>query len=274
MRACLKKPKEICTMKRREFVAASCLAGLAPLGSVAAAQAGDRPAKEFYELRYYYMEAGAKQKQMDDFLRDAAIPALNRIGIAPVGVFRHMGKQAESPNLYILMPHNSIESVATLTARLGADGEFLQAGAAVLDATLADPAYKRMESSLMVAFDEIPKLELPTKAASRVFQFRIYEAHSVKKGQKKIDMFNSGGELAIFRRTGMNPVFFGESLIGAKMPNLTYMLGFDNMQAGEQAWARFLKDPAWIELKADPQYKDTVSNITNLFLRPAPYSQI
>jgi len=37
--------------------------------------------------------------------------------------------------------------------------------------------------------------------------------------------------IAIFRRAGLQPVFFGETLIGAKMPNLTYMLVFENMAA-------------------------------------------
>ena len=42
----------------------------------------------------------------------------------------------------------------------------------------------------------------------------------------------------------------------------------------EAAWAAFMKDPEWQRLKADPTYADTVSNITNLVLRPLPGSQI
>ena len=48
---------------------------------------------------------------------------------------------------------------------------------------------------------------------------------SEKTGQKKIEMFNTGGELALFREVGMDPVFFGEALLGTRVPNLTYMLG-------------------------------------------------
>ena len=58
---------------------------------------------------------------------------------------------------------------------------------------------------------------------SRILELRIYESHSTKAGQKKIEMFNEGGEIAIFRKTGLRPVFFGETLIGPLMPNLTYM---------------------------------------------------
>jgi hypothetical protein len=72
----------------------------------------------------------------------------------------------------------------------------------------------------------------------------------------------------------MDPVFFGESLIGPKLPNLTYMLGFDDMDAKEKAWSKFRVDPDWLKLKANTYYKDTVSNITNIMLRPASCSQI
>jgi len=87
-------------------------------------------------------------------------------------------------------------------------------------------------------------------------------------------MFNEGGEMAVFRDVGMPPVFFGETLVGNKVPNLTYMLGFDDMAAKEAGWKKFLGDPRWDKLKKDPQYKDTVSGITNIMLRPAACSEI
>jgi len=87
-------------------------------------------------------------------------------------------------------------------------------------------------------------------------------------------MFNEGGELALFRKVGMNPVFFGQRLAGTRMPNLTYMLGFDDEAAQKAAWGRFLAHPEWKKMRSDPKYKDTVSKITNIVLKPTPYSQI
>ena len=267
-------------MKRREFVAASCLAGLAPLAGAARAEgAPGRSNKEYIELRLYLLESPQKQKALLDFFGEAFVPALNRLGIAPVGVFTVLPQEGssiteETPNVYVVLPHKSIESAVTTSARLMADQEYLKAGAAVLDAPKSEPAYTRIESSLLIAFDEMPRLEAPVKQESRLFQLRIYESHSAKMGQRKVEMFNSGGEIAIFRRTGLLPVFFGQSLVGDKLPNLTYMVGFEDMEANEAAWAAFRADPGWLKLRADPYYKDTVSNITNIFLRPAPCSQI
>ncbi len=260
-------------MQRREFLAGACLAGAAGLNSLSAAQETQKKdERDYYELRKFHIETQEQKKLFDSFMRDAAIAAYNRIEINPVGVFYPMGDLGP---IYVLLRYKSLESFATATQRLLADKEFLQKGAAFLDAPASSPAYQRIESSLMAAFASMPRLETPVSEAGRIFQLRIYESASVKAGQKKIEMFNTG-EVKIFRKTGLHPVFFGENLTGAKMPNLTYMLVFRNMDESRQSWGRFAGDPEWKELRAVPEYADEriVSNITNIFLRPAEYSQI
>jgi len=262
-------------VRRRDFLAASCCAGWTAswAGAVQAASEGHR---HFFEFRQYSLLPGPKKGRFNAFLRQAMIPALNRLGIGPVGVF-FPKYGPNKPTLFLLLPHPSLESVLTLAERLLADKEFCEAGAEVVDAPLADPAYLRVESSLLVAFDELPTLQIPSQTKEgkpRIFELRTYESHSIKAGKKKIEMFNKGGEIAIFKKTGLQPVFFAETIIGRAMPNLTYMLAFDDMAARDAAWKNFITDPDWEKLKADPQYKDTVSNITDVILRPAPYSQV
>ncbi len=257
-------------MQRRDFLGATCLAGATVLGAVApAARAGEPSHKQILELRLYRLDVGPMRERFEKFLAEAAIPAWNRIGVKPVGVFA----EEKGPDVYVLLPHESAESFAAAAQRLWADADYQKAGAAVLDTPKDAPAYMRIETSLMLAFDTVPKVETPTKKASRIFQLRIYESHSDLKATKKIEMFNAA-EVAIFRRTGMNPVFFGQTLAGSKMPNLTYMLGFDDADVQKGAWDAFMKDPEWIKIRDDAQYKDTVSAITNLVLRPAACSQI
>jgi hypothetical protein len=71
-------------------------------------------------------------------------------------------------------------------------------------------------------------------------------------------------------------VFFGETLIGARQPNLTYLLTFESVAARERSWAAFREDPEWRQLWSTPGLTDPeiVSNVTSILLRPAPYSQI
>ena len=52
------------------------------------------------------------------------------------------------------------------------------------------------------------------------------------------------------------------------------MLGFEDEAAMKKGWDAFRADPEWDKLKKDPAYKDTVSQITNLVLRPAAGSQV
>jgi hypothetical protein len=261
-------------MKRRDLlVAGSCAAGLGVLGQ--STQANAAPAagtKEYLELRLYAMASAEKRDAYVKFLKDTAVPALNRIGIDRVGVWK-MQKESD-PNLYVLLPHKTIASFATARQRLLADKAYLDGAAPIYAAPKKDPAYKRIESSLLLSFDAAPKVEVPTTSATRIFQLRIYESHTEERGQRKIHMFNEGGEIALFRKKGLCPVFFGESLVGTKVPNLTYMVGFETPEAGKAAWKAFGPSPEWRKLARDPFYKDTVSNITNLFLLPTEASQI
>jgi hypothetical protein len=166
---------------------------------------------------------------------------------------------------------------------MNAAREKFEADEAVLKSDFAnvpptDPAYVRKESSLLLAFTGIPKLEIPPQVAekkSRIFELRTYEAHSRKANRKKVEMFNVG-EIAIFRRTGLRPVFFGEGLIGTKLPQLTYMLVFDDMPAHDKCWTAFGGDPEWKKLSTTPGYTNAeiLTNITSVFLRPAGYSQV
>ena len=184
----------------------------------------------------------------------------------------------DSPTFYVLIPYPSLETYVTASHALGQDAEYQKAGAEFINAPATDPAFVRMESSLMLAFEGMPKLEVPELAKApkpRFFELRTYESHSKKANKKKIEMFNVG-EIAIFRRAGLTPVFFGETLIGPKLPNLTYLLVYEDMAAKDKSWGAFGADPEWKKLRSTPGFTDAeiVSNISNTFLRPTAYSQI
>jgi len=265
-------------MKRREFISASCLAAAPLIGAssigqstLSAADGRSSAAKQYLELRHYELESEDHQNTFDNFLAQAAIPALGKLGIGPVGVFKRADGQ--NSDLYVLLPHNSLESVAGANTQMLATPQYQEAGRNVINSPKSSPVYKRLDSALLLAFDDCPRVEVPSKKDTRVFQLRIYESHNTTKAKRKIEMFNKA-EIALFRRTGLNPVFFGESIVGGKMPNLTYMVGFDDTDAQKAAWGTFGKHPEWKKMSSDPYYKDTVSNITNIVLRPAPSSQI
>ncbi|MBP7052027.1 MAG: NIPSNAP family protein [Phycisphaerae bacterium] len=246
------------------------------LAQTRASRAAARAAADvqYYELRRYEIETEQQKAGFDKFLSEAAIPALNRLGVQPVGVF--YPAEGISP-LYVLLVHSSIRTFLSLTSRLGEDAEFMAQGADFVNAPADKPAYKNLEVQFMLPFEGMRQLEKPVDAPGRVFQLRTYESPSEKAGLKKIEMFNTA-EIAIFRKVGLHPVFFGQTLAGAKMPNLTYMLGFKDMDESKANWKAFGADPDWQRLRAMPEYADGAilrkGGITNLYLKPASYSQI
>ena len=260
-------------MQRRDFLAAAGVAAVSPLPTLEAL--GQPAPRQYIELRRYQLLPGAKQRAFGTFVGEAMVPALNRAGVGKVGAFTVMYGQ-NAPSLYLVLTHKDLESAATLRDRLAADSAFASAGKAILDAPLADPPFVRVESTLLRAIEAMPTVEPSAGVAAktpRIYELRIYESHTDPAALNKLKMFNAG-EVPIFRKTGLTPVFFGEALVGAQMPNLTYMLTFPDMAARDAAWAAFSKDPDWRTLSADPQYRDNVSAISDIILRPTAYSQI
>jgi hypothetical protein len=268
-------------MKRREFLgSALATATMAGFGStvIEAQTAALRPnaaEREYYELRAYRFKAGATHTLLDSYLEKAAIPAWNRLGIKPVGVFTEIDSK-EAPVVYVLLPFPSLEAFASLNDRLQADAAHQSAGTEYLQARKANPAFERIDSWLLRAFAGMPKLELPSYSRDqkpRVFEMRTYESFSEVKALKKIEMFNSG-EIEVMRQVGLAPVLYGQALTGSSLPHLTYMLSGEDQNVHKQHWNAFNRNPEWAKLNRDPQYADTVSNIKSRFLAPMPFSQI
>lgn len=239
-----------------------------------AAESNKTGGREFYELRVYSLKNAQQQQLVEDYFENAAIPALNRLGCKDVGVFTEL-KPSGQTKVYVLIPYTSWDDYITVWNKLVGDTDYQRKGAAYLNAPATDPAYERIESSVLMAFTHMPKLQTPAKKP-RIFELRRYEHASEAAGKKKLEMFNDAGEIDIFKRLGFNPVFFGEMLIGGSRPNLIYMVTFDDMAAHDSHWKAFGSDPEWARLKAIPDYADAklVSRITSTFLTPAAFSQI
>lgn len=272
-------------MKRRTFLHTTiATGGLAALPVLTSANDDKtKPMRQLLELRTYLLRAD-KQPAFDTYASKALIPALNRSGVKSVGAFYESpapttadAKPAETKPVlaaFLLIPYQDASQMTAVTTALSGDTEYQKAAAEYLSVSASDPVYDRVESSLFLAFETMPKLEAPTGKPT-LYNLRIYESHNEAAGKKKIEMFDKG-EISIFRRVGLTPVFFGEAVVGARLPNLTYLLAFQDEAARTQAWNTFRADPEWLKLKAIPEYEDKriVSKITNKLLIPAEYSQI
>lgn len=248
-------------------------AALSVAASDAAAQTAAR--NQYFLLRCYYMRSGAQVDRTTKFLGSAYLPAAKRAGAKTLGFFSPVIGE-RSPFILALAVYPSISALETSEAHVAADKDF-QTAADAYD-IIGDPAYIRIETELLRAFDGIPELTAPPndgKRAARIFEMRTYESPSEKAGRRKIKMFEDG-EAGIFRRLGMEPVFFGQGAIGAHLPSLSYMLSYDDLASRDRLWKAFGADPEWQKLRAQPGLSDAeiVSNIDNRILRPLSFSEI
>ena len=229
--------------------------------------------RHFYQLRRYLLQSGPQTQLTENYFAHALIPALNRLEINPVGAFR-LDFGSETPVYYLLMPSTSLETLCTIDLLLAKDDAFLKAAEPFWNAPAAQPAFNRVESSLLAAFTGWPKIT-PPELKKRIFQLRTYESPSYRDHVSKVAMFHDG-EFEIFAKCGFKQVFYGDALIGSRLPSLTYMLSFPDTTELAAAWERFRTDPDWQKLSHSSKYafEPIVSNISNLILAPLACSQV
>jgi len=229
------------------------------------------------EMRYFRLRntLDNQRGRLTEYLGKALVPALRRAGSGAVGLFSSV-IAPDAPFLLLVAQHASLSGFEQCWQKTNADGE-LKAATAALYKQVQLP-YQRMEVHLLRGFPKFPAIETPAAAegkAARVFELRTYESNTPESLAKKIGMFQDG-EIDLFRKFGLQPVFFGEMIAGAKMPNLTYMVAFDSLAAREANWSAFATSPEWKKMAATPGLSDgeVVSNISSSILSPVAGSMI
>src|ERR1700691_798477 len=261
-------------MDRRNFLSASLTASALSAAGAATARAQSSAnsastAAEYYDLRRYQLISGAGTRLTDNYFAGALIPALNRLGIGPVGAFSiYFGP--DTPAYYLLLPSTKLEILVTADLELAKDPVFMKAAAPFWDAPAGAPPYSKIESTLLRAFEGYPKLVVPAAAAKkekRIYHLRQYVSPTNMDHVNKVEMFHHG-EFGIFAKAGAAGVFYADTLIGPNLPNLTYLLSFPDMTSLEADWEKLSADPRF---NLDPP---TVSNVTSLVLHALACSQV
>ncbi len=210
--------------------------------------------RQYYELRRYQL-----RNSVGPALPGKAMPSAKPTGLdGPFGAFNPVIGEG-GPFLTLLFTYSSFAEAERIDDKLGAYKGFV-----------------RYDRTILRAFEAMPELKLPPKRdGNHIFELRTYESNDLTTLAKKVDMFNKG-EMQIFQRLGMNPVFFGEAIVGSSLPHLSYMLAYDDLAARDRVWKAFGSDPEWQKLRATPGLSDAdiVSNISNTILRPTAFSDI
>jgi hypothetical protein len=254
---------------------AGFLAAFAAMSAIPSRAGADSGQPQYYELRVYTTKSERQQELVNNYWQTAAVAAYNRIGIQPIGVFTE-AQDSPSNKVYVLIPCDSLEVFASIPAKLASDTAYQAAAAEFMAVPKSNPAYERFESSLLVAFDGMKKLAVPPSTAQKtpwIFELRTYLSHNESKGINKVKMFNNG-EMPLMQEVGLSPVFFAQTVVGSQMPSLTYMVSGENQDEHKKHWKAFFDAPVWKKLSSDPQYRDNVSRVINVFLKRTSASQL
>ena len=242
-------------------------------GKPSGAMAADAERPQYYEVRIYSTHSEAQRQRVNDYWQNAAIPAYNRMGIKPIGVFTEQ-EASDTNKVYVFVPCDSLELFGSIPAKLAGDEEYQKAAAEFLGATKTNAAYDRFESSLLVAFDGMKHMvEPPADKRPNVFELRTYMSPGEAKGLNKIQMFESG-EITVMKEVGLAPIFYGRMIAGSHMPCLMYMTCGENMDEHKKHWSAFGAAPVWKGLQNDPQYKDNMIGMIRVLLKRMPGSEI
>lgn len=236
----------------------------------------ERVNRQLYQLKIYSFKNSEQANLTDSFLSGSYLPAMKKLGISNIGVFKTRDDEVDSlSKTYVLMPFKSLDDFLKLDTKLLNDDVFLQSGKEYLNASHTNPPYNRIQSVLLRAFEDMPIMELPKLSgpkSERIYELRSYESATEALYRNKVEMFNAGGEIKIFSKLDFNAVFYAEVLSGANMPNLMYMTTFENMDARDAHWKNFVDSEDWKTLKVEPQYQNNVSHADIMLLKPAEYS--
>jgi hypothetical protein len=254
-------------MDRRQLITGA--AAMTTLLATQAQAAADTP-RTFLELATWRLHNSdeAQLKRVTDYLETGRFPALTRAGCRPIAALSNL-IGPDGPAILVITQYASLAAMQQTLAALEAD----EAHQKALQTLSSGPGlpFVTIESSLLQSLAVIPAPAVPTDAPvdanirpPRIFELRTYQSQSFIARQKKAAMFNSG-EISIFQRLGMRPVF-----------NITYMLSFDSLAERDKHWQAFSNDPEWKKLSAPPELKDAqiVANISNTILRPLPFSPL
>jgi NIPSNAP len=235
--------------------------------------------KEIYEIRVYKLKTNDQITATDKYLKDVYLPAMHRLGLKQVGVFKPTTNDTATVKLiYVIAPYISLDVWRKTKLNIELDPVYATAARAFADADTAQLPFSRVESTLLEAFPDAPKL-IPTALKSNpdaLYELRSYESPTEELHKVKVNMFNAGGEVILFKRLDFQAVFYADVLSGSKMPNLMYMIVFANAEAKNEHWKAFGNSPEWKNISTDPKYRNNISvnHIDSIVMQRTSYSDL
>jgi hypothetical protein len=251
-------------MHRRTFVGS--------LGALGLAGAAPEKRTRFYVVEHFKLKNGTEPQRLHDFLSQSLLPALGRVHSGP-RIYLEALVAPHTPQVTAIYGFSSLEEMWDVHTKVLGDEAF--AKAAQLLETGSEPAFEAQDSSLVEAADYSPEIKIEAGPSPRLFELRVYHSPTYRQLAALNERFR-GPEIKIFHRAGIHPILYGSTVIGANIPNLTYLIPFADLAAREKAWNAFNADPEWQKVRKESIDKggQIVSESNIALYKATPYSPV
>jgi hypothetical protein len=263
-------------INRRSFLknasgAAVASAAMAGLGT--GASGAETSSQYLVDCVTFRLHSGSQMGNALGFLEKRAMPLWEKHGFGPVGVFT-VEVGAHIPAVLFMRVYSSLADRQLVWSRLSADPAW---NAAVAELEKDGPAFFREDSTLLLSTSFSPPIKpaAPGDTAHKIYELRIYESPTWRQLENLHERF-AGGEIDIFHRSGIHPVFYADTLIGPNQPNMVYLIPFESAAQREKGWQAFRDNPDWAKIRDESIRKggEIVRNITNMILVPTGFSML
>lgn len=219
------------------------LAAARPAGAAGEKRTG------FYVLETFYLQQGAQVARMHEYFSKVALPALQRVRHTGAAIYLESLIAPHMPQMIAIYGFQSLDEMWGVHSRIKQDPELVK-NFEQWDS--GDAPFDQQSSVLLEAAAYSPEIAAPAEPPKtpRIFELRVYHSPTWRQLKALHERF-AGPEIQIFHRVGVHPLFYSSTLIGPNMPNLTYLIPFENLAAREKAWDAFGADPDWIKARKE-----------------------
>ena len=211
----------------------------------------------FWSLENYYLKQGAQMARLHEYLQQGALPAMKTVHSGPIIVMEAMVAQ-HMPQVAVAAGFESYQQWKDVRAKA------------------PEQPFEHMPVTLLESAPYSPEVaNVQRNRKPRVFELRVY--HSPFRSQlRALHERFAGPETNIFARVGVHPIFHSSTIAGANMPNLTYLIPFENLAAREKAWDAFGADAEWVKVRKESieKYGQISSVVQISIFKAAEYSPV
>ncbi len=241
-------------------------------GTLGGAGFGQNTPARYFAADRFLLRNGSQLPRLHHYLSRHLLPAIEGVRAARALVLEAIAAP-HMPELMVIQPLASLDQLHSLqdTVRTAA----LESAFDDLDSH-ADGPFEQLDASLLEAAPYSPAVDFGSLAPwPGVVERRVYHSPSWRSLAALHDRF-AGPEIAIFHRCGIHPFFYASTRMGAGLPNLTYLIPFENLAAREQAWTAFANDEEWKSVREESvrAYGQVNARMSISLYKPAPYCRV